>query len=36
MKPERRSYDAAYKSEAVRLIVERDNVTSVARDLGIG
>ena len=36
MKPDRRSYDAAYKAEAVRLAVERNNVTSVARDLGIG
>jgi transposase len=36
MKPDRRSYNAAYKAEAVRLAVERDNVTSVARDLGIG
>lgn len=29
MKPDRRSYDAAYKAEAVRLAVERNNVTSV-------
>jgi transposase len=36
MKLDRRSYDAAYKAEAVRLAVERNNVTSVARDLGIG
>ena len=36
MKPDRRSYNAAYKAEAVRLAVERNNVTSVARDLGIG
>ena len=35
MKPDRHSYDAAYKAEAVRLAVERNNVTSVARDLGI-
>ena len=36
MNPDRRSYDAAYKAEAVRLAVERNNVTSVARDLGNG
>ena len=36
IKPDRRSYDATYKAEAVRLAVERNNVTSVARDLGIG
>ena len=36
MNPDRRSYNAAYKAEAVRLAVERNNVTSVARDLGIG
>jgi len=36
MKPDRRSYDAAYKATAGRLAVERINVTSVARDLGIG
>ncbi|MEY4916080.1 MAG: hypothetical protein RJA02_2349 [Armatimonadota bacterium] len=36
MKPDRRSYDAAYKAVAVHLAVERNNVTSVARDLGIG
>ena len=36
MKPDRRSYNAAYKAEAVRLAVERNNVTSVARHLDIG
>ncbi len=36
MTPDRRSYDAADKAEAVRLAVERNNVTSVSRDLGIG
>ena len=36
MKPDSRSYNADDKSEAVRLAVERNNVTSVARDLGIG
>ncbi len=36
MKPDRRSYNAAYEAEVVRLAVERNNVTSVARDLGIG
>ena len=36
MKPDLRSYDAAYKAEAVRLVVERNDVTSGARDLGIG
>ncbi len=35
-KLDRRSYNAAYKVEAVRLAVERKNGTSVARDLGIG
>lgn len=35
MKPDRRSYDADYKAEAVRLAVERNNVSSVERDLGI-
>ena len=36
MKSECRSYDAAYKAEAVRLAVERNIVTSVYRDLGVG
>jgi len=36
MKPDRRSYNAVYKAETVRLAVERNNVTAVARDLGIG
>jgi transposase len=35
MKPDRRSYDEVYKAETVRLAVERNNVTCVARDLGI-
>jgi hypothetical protein len=35
MNPERNSYDAAFKSEAVRLAMERNNVASVARELGI-
>jgi transposase-like protein len=36
MKPDRRSNDAAYKAQAVRLAVGRNNFTSIARDLGIG
>ena len=35
MNPDRSSYDAAFKSEAVRLAMERNNVASVARELGI-
>jgi transposase len=35
MKPDRRTSDAAYKALAVHLAVERNNVTSIARDLGI-
>jgi transposase-like protein len=35
MNPDRNSYDAAFKSEAVRLAMERNNVASVARELGI-
>ena len=35
MKPDRRSYAAAYKAEAVRLANERSKTTSVARDLGV-
>ena len=36
MKPDSRSYNADDKDVAVHLSVERNNVTSVARDLGIG
>ena len=36
MKANRRSYDADYKPEGVRVAVERNDVTSVARYLGIG
>ena len=36
MKPDRRSYNADYKVEAVHLSAERNHVTSVAQDLGIG
>ena len=36
MNANRRSYDADYKPEGVRLAVELNNITSVARDLGIG
>ncbi len=35
-KPEpRRSFTEEFKREAVRLAIERDNVSAVARDLGI-
>ena len=36
MKPDLRSYDRAYKAEAVCLSIERDNVTALAGDLDIG
>jgi transposase-like protein len=36
MKTDHRSHNAVYKAESVRLAVERINVTSVARDQGIG
>ena len=35
MKPDRRSYNADYKVEAVRLSAQRNHVTSVAQDLGM-
>ena len=34
MNANRRSYDADYKPEGVRLAVELNNITSVAQDLG--